>query len=101
MAAKDKKQKMVLYKGRPLVRSGNTIYYGDMADEYVAMLQVLDSADFEDIKLPRKVSVQVLSTDAELRPKDRVKKKTEKNNLYDALNIASIWLERMLESDPA
>lgn len=80
MAAKDKKQKMVLYKGRPLVRSGNTIYYGDMADEYVAMLQVLDSADFEDIKLPRKVSVQVLSTDAELRPKDRVKKKTEKNN---------------------
>ena len=84
------------YKGRPLVRSGNTIYYGDMGDKYVAMLQILAEAPVGGEQLPSKVSVQIWSTDDELRPRDRIVKKTEKSNLYDALNIASIWLERQL-----
>ena len=101
MAGNETTKKMLTYLGKPLVRSGNTIYYGDMADEYVAMLQVLETGTFEDMELPKKVIVQILSTDAELRLKDRIKKKTEKNNLYDALKIASIWLERTLESPEA
>ena len=84
-----------MYKGKPLVRSGNTIYFGDMADEHVAMLQILEAKEYKDVSLPQKVSVQILSTDENLRPKERIKKKTDKNNLYDAINIAAIWLERM------
>lgn len=99
MATKAKGEKMLMYKGRPLVRSENTIYYGSMSDEYVAMLQVQDTADFSDLKMPSKVSVQIWSTDEELRPKERIKKKTEKENLYDALKIASIWLERTLDGE--
>lgn len=97
VAGKTKADKGLEYKGRPLVRSENTIYYGSMSDEYVAMLQILDTKDFNDMKMPTKVSVQIWSTDDELRPKERIKKKTEKDNLYDALKIASIWLERTLE----
>lgn len=97
MADKTSSEKTLMYKGKPLVRSGNTIYYGDMAEDYVAMLQIIETADFSGLQMPRKVSVQILSTDADLRPKERIKKRTDKNNLYDALNIASIWLERMLE----
>ena len=86
------------YKFIPLVRSGNTIYYGDMGDKYVAMLQILSETPFKDgVSLPNRVSVQIWSTDEELRPRDRVVKKTEKANLYDAMNIASIWLERQLK----
>lgn len=84
------------YKGRPLVRSGNTIYYGSMADKYVAMLQITAEKEFKGEMLPTKVTVQIWSTDEELRPRDRIIKKTEKETLYDALNIASIWLERQL-----
>lgn len=90
-------EKMLTYKGKPLVRNGNTIYYGDMADPYVAMLQIQDNAGFQDMELPQKVTVQIMSTDSDLRPKERIKKRTEKSTLYDAINIASIWLERMLE----
>ena len=90
-------EKILAYKGKPLVRSGNTIYYGDMADDYVAMLQITEEKTFNDLTMPQKVSVQILSTDATLRPKERIKKRTDKNTLYDALNIASIWLERILE----
>lgn len=86
----------LVFKGRPLVRCDNTIYYGDMADKYVAMLQIMSDEEFKGEKLPNKISVQIWSTDDELRPRDRIIKKTEKANLFDALNIASIWLERQL-----
>ena len=36
----EKKNDFLTYKGRPLVRNGNTIYYGNMTDDYVIMLQI-------------------------------------------------------------
>ena len=91
------KSKLLFYKGKPLARSGNTIYYGDMADDFVAMLQFSETVDFSDLKLPARVSVQILSTNEDMSPKDRLKKRTDKPSLYEALNIAAIWLERILE----
>ncbi len=79
-----------------MVRSGNTIYYGSMTDKYVAVMKINGETEFNGEKLPNKVSVQIWSTDEELRPRDRILKKTEKDTLYDAMNIASIWLERQL-----
>lgn len=96
---KGKKMKMLTYKGKPLVRSGNTIYYGSMTDPFVAMLQVQENKPFQDMELAQKVSVQIISTDTDLRPKERIKKRTEKSTLYDAIHIASIWLERILEEE--
>lgn len=93
MAAK--KDKMLKYKGKPLVRNGNTIYFGDMAEPFVAMLQVLDEQDFKDLTLPKDVSIQILSTDSSLPPNERIKKRAQKKNFYEALKIADIWLERM------
>ena len=94
MEKKTTKPGSLTFKGRPLVRSGNTIYYGDPGDDYVAMLQILAEEPFQETRLPSRVSVQIWATDDTLRPKERIVKKTEKNTLYDALNIASIWLER-------
>ncbi|HAN44275.1 MAG TPA: hypothetical protein DCP97_02685 [Ruminococcaceae bacterium] len=88
---------MLTYKGKPIVRNGNTIYYGDMSDDYVAMLQILSTKQFNDIEMANKVSVQIIATNTELKLKDRIIKKTEKNGLYEAINIASIWLERISE----
>ena len=33
------------YKGRPLVRCGNEIYYGSLADPYVVFMQVLTTKE--------------------------------------------------------
>ncbi len=96
MEKKITKPGALTYKGKPLVRCGKTIYYGNMGDKYVAMLQIAGEEPYQDMMLPNKVSVQILSTNDEIRLRDRIVKKTEKNNLYDALNIASIWLERQL-----
>jgi hypothetical protein len=86
--------KGLMYKGRPMVRSGNMIYYGDMAEPFVAMLQLTDMKAFSDMTLPSKVTVQLLATDESLPPMERFKNKIVKPNLYEAINIAAIWLER-------
>ncbi len=91
--------KLPLYKGKPLVRCGNTVYYGHPAEAYVAMLQILSTKPGPDGNpAAQKVMVQILSTDESLSPKDRIIKKTEKNSLFEAISIASIWLERSLSS---
>ena len=86
--------KMPMYKGKPLVRSGNTVYYGHPAEKYVAMLQILGTG----VPISDRVLVQILSTDESLPPMKRIIKKAEKKGIYQALNIASIWLERSLNS---
>lgn len=84
------------YKGKPLVRSGNVLYYGDPAQRCIAMLQILSTKTVGDLTLADKISVQILSTDETLHTSQRVLKRTEKNGLYNALAISSIWLDRSL-----
>ena len=92
-----KTKPFLTYKDLPLVRSGNTLYYGDMSEKYVIMMQVLEQIELDkEISLSGKVSVQLMLTDPEVRIKDRVVKKTEKDGLYNAMDIGAIWLKRAL-----
>lgn len=92
----EKTKTILTYKGKPLVRSGNVLYYGDMAEKCVVMLQILSTTTKGDMQVADKVQVQLLLTDPEVRMKDRILKKSEKNGLYNAMDIGSIWLERTL-----
>lgn len=92
----DKKEKYLMYKGKPLVRSGNTLYYGDMSDPYVILMQISSTHPGYDMDMAEKISIQLLATDTNLRPKERIVRKSEKVGLYNALDIGSIWLERAL-----
>ena len=86
------------YKGHPLRRKDNLIYYGSMADKYIIMLQVMETKKVDDLDVATKVAVQLQLTDRDLKSRDRVVKKTEKDSLYAAMDVASVWLERMLNS---
>lgn len=90
------KTENLTYKGKPLVRSGNTLYYGNMSDKYVVMFQILTTKELDGITIADKVSVQLINTDPNVRPHDRIAQKTEKKGLYNAMDIGSIWLERAL-----
>lgn len=89
-------QNGLMYKGHPLMRKDNMIYYGSMADQYIIIMQILESKDFQDISLATKVSVQLQLTDQTVRPKDRVIRKSEKDGFYTALDVGCVWLERAL-----
>ena len=95
MAAKKEKLPFTIYKGYPLVRSGNCIYYGDPKDPYVIFINIL-ATDGTAEDLPTKVSVELLATDESISIFERSQKKSEKNSLYEALDIGLVWLQRTL-----
>lgn len=91
------KQTLLEYKGKPLVRCGKTIYYGNMSDPYVICLNVLNDEDLKDIKLSGKVVIQLLDTNPDVSPKEKIVKKSEKEGLFTALDLGAVWLERALK----
>ena len=94
--SKNDKTEGLMNKGHPLRRAGNLIYYGTMAEKYIIMMQVLDTKKEQDLDLASKVSIQLQLTDPDLKSRDRVVKKSEKDSLYAAMDIATVWLNRAL-----
>jgi hypothetical protein len=88
--------KVLTYKGHPLMRKDNMIYYGSMADSHIVMLQILETKKQADMDVATRVSVQLQLTDPAARSRDRILKKSEKNGLYAALDVGCVWLERAL-----
>ena len=60
------------YKGHPLRRKDNIIYFGSMADKYIIMMQIMDTKKVDDLDVASRVSVQLQLTDPELKSRDRV-----------------------------
>ena len=85
------------YKEKPLVRSGNEIYYGDMAEPYVVRFEILSSKTVDGNDVADKVSVQLLKSDIQLNMKDRIVKETTKGSMFEALDFGFVWLERALK----
>lgn len=92
------KKELLTYKGRPLMRKDNIVYYGSMADSHIVMLQILETKKENDLELATKVSVQLQLTDPSVRSKDRIVKKSEKDGFYTALDVGCVWLERALSA---
>ena len=84
------------YKGHPLRRKDNLIYFGTMAEKYIVMMQILSTKKVGDLDVADKVSVQLQLTAPYLKSRDRVVKKSEKDGLYAAMDVACVWLERAL-----
>ena len=87
---------VLMYKGHPLMRQDNLIYYGSMADSHIIMLQILETKKVGDSDIATKVSVQLQLTDPAARSRDRIVKKSEKAGLYTALDVGCVWLNRAL-----
>ena len=90
--------KMLMYKGHPLRRKDNLIYYGSMADKYIVMIQGMSTTKDGGLEIADKVHLQLQLTDPDLKSRDRVVKKTEKDSLYTAMDVATVWLDRALST---
>ncbi len=80
----------VTYKGRPVVRNGKTIYYGNMANEYVVMMTVLSEKEQEATA----IKCYLMKTDKSLNPMQAITQTSERSSLLDALELAAAWLSR-------
>ena len=86
------------YKGHPLRRKDDFIYYGSMADSHIVLIQVLETKTQGDLKIATRLSVQLQRTDSTVKTRDLVVKRSEKDSLYAAIDIASVGLDRALSS---
>ena len=86
----------LIYKGHPLRRKDNLIYYGSMADKYIIMIQVMSSEQQDGLDMANKVHLQLQFTDPDLKSRDRVIKKSDLPDLFSAIDMGSIWLMRAL-----
>ena len=78
------------YKGRPLVRKDNDIYYGDLSDKYhVFMMIMAEVPSSKGTEIPATIMVQLMAKDS-----NRPEKQSISKSLTEALEIADAWLER-------
>lgn len=85
------------YKGHPVVRDANKIYFGEPSNKAIVVLTILQEAKTEAGDLPSRIIVQLQSTDPELAmKKEKILNECERKTLSDALNIGSVWLDKQL-----
>ncbi len=88
--------KTLMYRGKPLVRQGNFLFYGFPDDRAILFISILESKKVGDADIATRVLVQIQSTDDSLSYNQKIIKQVEKQNFFDAFEIGSIWLEREL-----
>ena len=96
MSEKKEQPKFPTYKGKPLVRCGDVIYYGSMKDKYVVKLEIKSKKKVKDMDVADRVTVQLMYTDPNIRTRKQIVKTSEKEGLYLAMDIADAWLTRAL-----
>ncbi len=87
-------EQYMTYKARPVVRSGNTIYYGSMANEFVVMMNVTGEKTEGDFATATAIKCYLMKTDKNLNPMQAIVQTSERASLYDALELANAWLNR-------
>ncbi|MCQ2451084.1 MAG: hypothetical protein MJ080_03815 [Clostridia bacterium] len=87
-------EKFLTYKGKPLVRKGNEIYYGNMTDKYIVRFEILSTTKDGDFEIADKISIELLLSDPDTPKKERIVRSSEKDSLFTALDLGFTWLER-------
>lgn len=96
VSRKKSQKKFFEYKGRPLVRCGNTLFYGNMSDKYVVKIETKETKKLNDLEIATSTNVEMVDTSLENLDEKKIVKISKKSGLYESLDIANIWLERSL-----
>ena len=91
-----KENEVFTYKGKPLLRCGNQLYYGDIDSKYIARFTIEGSADVKGLSVANRVTIDLMTNEGEER--SRIIKQAERDGLYKALDIGMFWLEDALEN---
>ncbi|MBE7021985.1 MAG: hypothetical protein E7414_02060 [Ruminococcaceae bacterium] len=97
MAKKEKE--FLSYEGRPLLRDGNVLYYGDFKENFITRFTILETKKVNDLEVASKVNIELLEKHGDDISTARLTKKAERSSLYAALDIGIYWLEDILEME--
>ena len=86
--------KYLEYKGKPLVREGNTICYGDMSEKCILILEIMSYKEVDGKQVPKNVLIQVIDS----KDPNKIIKQGTKEGLHDAFSIGVVWLDLALKA---
>lgn len=94
--SKKKKDKSTFfcYKNRPLVRHNDIIYYGNMNEGVVVKLRVKSAKKIKGLAVSESISIQLIDTDPAASCDEQILRASEKEGLYQALDVSSAWLDK-------
>ena len=77
------------YKGRPLVRQGDDIYYGDLSETYYIYMMIMTEKDVDGNTVPDKIMVQLCESATKIPKNQKIVV-----GFKEAFEFADAWLER-------
>lgn len=94
-----KSKECLLYEGKPLLRDGNVLYYGDFNENFITRFTIVETKKLHDLEVASKVNIELLEKHGDDIKSARLTKKAERDSLYSALDIGVYWLEDILEME--
>lgn len=92
-----KKKKFLTYKGKPLIRCGQKLCYGNINVSIFLCSMLWKQKNHKDILLSKKVKFYLMDNTGDLG-KGQIYRRGERENLYKALDIGEWWLKDALQS---
>ena len=82
-------EEFVEYKGRPIVRQGDDIFYGDLSEKYYVYMMIMSDkkSPKSDKEVPGTIMVQLLDSQTKKPEKQKIT-----NGLAEAFEFAEAWL---------
>lgn len=99
MAAAITERERLIYRGKPLIRDGNVLYFGDFNDNFIARFTILESEKVNDLDMAKKITIELLEKNGDDISKAKLTKKAERTSMWAALDIGIYWLEDILEME--
>lgn len=92
-----KKSKELTYKGKPVYRQGNRIYYGDLDERLILVMDILETEQRVDVAITKKVKFHIQDNTGPVLGEGTNYRSGERDNLYSAFDIGSWWLQDALD----
>lgn len=89
-------QSVFTYKGKPMVRRGDTIYYGDLKEKYIIIFTIKSKKKIGELEVADNVTIDLCTNRG--TGKEKIIKKATRESLFEAIDIAEFWLEDAIEN---
>lgn len=86
---------VLTYNGKPLLRCGNEIYYGNPEDKYVVIFRLEDREPLDDLEISKRVIIELKTNEGK---RSQLIRQAERDGLYKAFDLGTFWLEQALEN---
>lgn len=93
--SKSSESEFLTYNGKPLLRCGNDIYYGNPEDKYVVIFRLEDNETLGDLTVSKRVVIELKTNEGS---RSQLIRQAERDGIYKALDLGVFWLEQALEN---